>query len=566
MLRKYSFLIGFLFLLFAACDKEDVLEYQLSEDCIQFDMPTEAMSGEYNFAEQTYEVPDGQYTLLKYYGDSLLCDTLRLPISIIGWEQDYPRNFKLTTTPVVYGVDTLELAELRIDSTYTLGAGLRRDSIDVIFMRPEAGERLGVGITFDLEGEDAAFDDGAVEQSVYALIVENTYEQSYNWDNAYLGEFSQAKAAFIVTHFQQSLDNLVDGYVTFWSDYNRELREALAAYNEAHPDAPKDFTFPVNSMPMWWFPQLGEYSDAKDDFMREYLGDYDMYMDGTPGWDWLSLYLSYYYEQTAPHEFANDFRQMTQPDWWDANAQYLGEWSIPKALMIEWMNGSFIWQNGSAYNWGEQVVWLISDYDRYFSTTVPEPPYFDKNEFKAPVVEGGEPTWWSNASRFLGAYSDAKKEFLISYFDPDGKNDWWNKEAPDPQYAWGPQMAGLIAYYNEKYPDGKGPFENDFSLYGDWKPAEPDWWKSNFLGAYSDAKKEFLISYFDPDGKNDWWNKVAPDPNYAWGPQMAGLIDYYNQLYPDDKGPFENDFSLYGDGGGGDGGKDDGKDDGKDEK
>lgn len=563
MLKRYSFLIGFLFLLFAACDKEDVLEYQLSEDCIQFDMPAAAMSGEYNFADQTYEVPDGQYTLLRYHGDSLLCDTLRLPISIIGWEQDYPRSFKLTTTPVVYGVDTLELAELRVDSSYTLGAGLRRDSIDVVFMRPEAGQRLGVGITFDLDGEDAVFDDGAVERSVFTLIVENMYEQSYNWDNAYLGEFSQAKAAFIVTHFQQSLDNLVDGYVTFWSDYNRELREALAAYNEAHPDAPKDFTFPVNSMPTWWnqLPQLGEYSDAKDDFIRSYLGDYGMYM--SMSWDWLSLYLSYYYEQTAPHEFANDFRRMTQPDWWEPNAQYLGEWSIPKALMIEWMNGSFIWQNGSAYNWQEQVVWLIGDYDRYFSTTVPTPPAFE-NDFSVPQEEGGEPNWWQYASPYWGAYSEEKKQFLIDFFDPDGKEDWWNKTAPTMGY--GMWTSDLVNRYNELYSDGKGPFENDFDPTGQWTPPAPDWWEyaAPYWGAYSAEKKEFLIDFFDPDGKNDWWNTSAP--TFGYGAWTRDLVAEYERLYPDGKGPFENDFDPSGNWSGGDGGKDDGKDDGKDEK
>ena len=94
----------------------------------------------------------------------------------------------------------------------------------------------------------------------------------------------------------------------------------------------------------------------------------------------------------------------------------------------------------------------------------------------------------------------------------------------------------IEAYKTLEKPD----FDNDFDPTGQWVKA-PEWWPgvSHFLGAYSEAKKEFLINFFDPDGTKNWWEKEAA--TYGYGPHMGDLIARYEELYPDG-GPFENDF------------------------
>ena len=526
-MRKYFYIVLAFFFL-TACEKEDVLDYQLTEDCIQFGYEAEDMELEYNFAEQTYEeYDDWGYPYDKYYGDSLLCDTLDLPLSIIGWESDANREFRLKLVPVVE-LDTLPLADVVLEPSYSFQANERRDTIRVIFMRPEAGERLAAGITFDLEGDDAVFDKGAEEQSVYNLIVENVYEET-NWNEAYLGEFSQAKAAFIVTILQTNL-----GGVGEWSEVNQQLRAALEQYNLDHPDDQKDFTFPAYSEPTWWAANeqwLGEYSEEKKAFIQENLGMWDAYTN----WEWSSLTLGYYYDLNPEAEYSfsrSDFRTLKQPDWWEANAQCLGKFSIPKAIFFEQsiFYGTSIWNDGATYDWAGNISYIKEQYQYYFYNPQAQPWFED--DFTVP--EAVAPKWWENWSGYLGAYSDEKKAFMQWVFKDD-KGEWWDKEAS--AVDWSESVNDLIeAYKTLEKPD----FDNDFDPTGQWVKA-PEWWPgmSHFLGAYSEAKKEFLINFFDPDGTKNWWEKEAA--TQAYGPYMGDLIARYEELYPDG-GPFENDF------------------------
>lgn len=462
VMNKYIYIILLFFL--AACEKEDILGYQLTEDCIQFNFDAAEMSTEYNFAEQTYVVQDGYYTQTKYYGDSLLCDTIELPLSIIGWERDYVREFKLRLTPVVDGVDTLPMATVLIDSSYVFQAEQLLDTIRLVFFRPEAGERLGAGITFDLAGEDAAFDMGAAEQSVYDLIVENVYEKSSNWDESYLGEFSQDKAAFIVTYYQNALN-----YISSWADCNIQLREALERYNAEHPDAPLDFEFPAYSQPAWWAANeewLGEYSEAKRAFIIWRLGDYN-WSEWT-NWELKSLELGYYYdiyfeENPDAESFDFSFRTVVQPDWWAANEQYLGRFSVEKAIFMEdYYYGSIIWTDGGNRDWATEVGYLVSNL-AYYVTRQPAPPYFE-DDFYRPA----QPAWWDKASGYLGKYSDAKKVFLQNFFK-DEKGEWWDKEAANVK--WEDYVDDLIEAYKAL---DKPEFECDFDPTGQWKEESKD--------------------------------------------------------------------------------------------
>ena len=74
-----------------------------------------------------------------------------------------------------------------------------------------------------------------------------------------------------------------------WADWSSDiavLLEALNEYNASHPGEEKDFTFPEPPAPVWWSNfehMLGEYSMAKDQFMKEALGyDYNYF-----GWWWV---------------------------------------------------------------------------------------------------------------------------------------------------------------------------------------------------------------------------------------------------------------------------------------
>ncbi len=261
--------IGFFLVLFG-CQKEDIVEYDLKKDCIQFDYTSAQMSLSYNFAEQYISVYNDWGMLENYYlGDSLRRDTISLNLSLIGWEGNADREFRLRTVPLVE-LDTLPMATVEFQPTYTFRADQLKDTIQVVLIRPEARGRYGVGITFDVESKDAIFDIGVEEKSIYELYISDTYAQPDNWSVDYLGEFSEEKYAFMV-----SVLHMLYSPNTDWSQYNQFLRDELAKYNDEHPETPKDFEFPVNTIPAWYESAsvyLGEYSDAKRDFIITYLG------------------------------------------------------------------------------------------------------------------------------------------------------------------------------------------------------------------------------------------------------------------------------------------------------
>ena len=273
MIMKRYFYIGFLLFLLG-CQKEGIVEYNLDKDCLQFDYSTTEMSLSYNFAEQYIEV-EGEYGQVDYYylGDSLRRDTISLNLSLIGWEGSEDRVFKLKTVPLVE-LDTLPMAPVEFLESYIFRADQLKDTIQIVIVRPEARGRYGAGITFDVEGEDAIFDLGAEEKQVYELYISDSYEQPSDWDRniAYLGEFSEEKYAFMVTVL-----NFLYSVNIEWSDYNEYLRNKLEEFNAANPDSPKDFTFPVNTTPSWWpyaTSYLGDYSDAKKDFIISVMGSW----------------------------------------------------------------------------------------------------------------------------------------------------------------------------------------------------------------------------------------------------------------------------------------------------
>ena len=162
----------------------------------------------------------------------------------------------------------------------------------------------------------------------------------------------------------------------------------------------------------------------------EIIGEWGQYVSGS--WETYSLVLGYWYDQDPSAEYSfprSDFRSLDEPDWWAANQQWLGAFSIPKAIFFESyiFYNSGIWETGATYDWEGEIGHISDSYEYYFSYYDPNTrPHF-VNDFVVP--EGDAPGWWADASGLLGAYSEAKKAFMESVFAKDYK-EWWDKTAP----------------------------------------------------------------------------------------------------------------------------------------
>lgn len=217
-----------------ACEKNDVFEYDQQKSSIHFAYSTEEMSVDYDIAFR-------KNANNEYYGDSLRTDTLRLVLNVMGQQSETDRLYQLKAIPVK-GQDTSMLAEVKFMNPYRFRAGLWRDTAEIILIRaPQHGEYT-VGITFDMtQSED--FEKGAAEHSIFTIHVIDRYPKPDAWDYCidYVGEYSEEKYAFYVTVMKEE-------FPAYWwmmdESYPRYLNEKLDEYNTAHPEAPKDFTFP----------------------------------------------------------------------------------------------------------------------------------------------------------------------------------------------------------------------------------------------------------------------------------------------------------------------------------
>ncbi|MEG2227478.1 MAG: DUF4843 domain-containing protein [Odoribacter sp.] len=239
-------------LLLGACQKEEVFLYDEAKSSIQFNYADAEIVLDYNFAMQ-YKIVEidmgwGVQEDRFYYGDSLRRDTIPLVLSVLGLKDENERPFKLKTV-LVKGQDSTKIADVEFLPSYSFQANSLKDTIQIVLLRPAERGEYTIGITFDVEGEEAPFALGAEEKSIYRLNISDRYRKPASWDGMaelYLGEYSEEKYAFIVT--LRGKPNIV-----FWECwlYNQDLRDALDAYNTAHPDSPKDFTFPVKTTPPW---------------------------------------------------------------------------------------------------------------------------------------------------------------------------------------------------------------------------------------------------------------------------------------------------------------------------
>lgn len=240
-MKKYILSLLSLFLLVVACQEDEIERYNLKTDSIQFDYNANEYKLDFDFAFQYAEEEDEWgYPTPVYYGDNFQEQTIDLAVSVLGWPSETDRIFKLKA---VEG-EGLETDLIDFESSYVFHKGLLQDTIQVKLLRPQTRGSFKANITFDIEGEDLAFDLGAEEKIVFTINVSDRYPKPNGWDGLidWLGEYSEEKYAFVVTTLGITFTEWVN-----WGAHNQVLRDALEAYNSTHPNNKKDFDFPVNT-------------------------------------------------------------------------------------------------------------------------------------------------------------------------------------------------------------------------------------------------------------------------------------------------------------------------------
>ena len=196
-----------------------------------------------------------------YFGDTgeQTIDTVELVVGYTGMLQTEGFYYKLKGFPEEMGDgvcrfsyvrDSLTPSDVPQDAAYFEG-GAVNDTVRLI-MEPETYGDFYFTVGFDSTGVQYA---GAEECNRWHLSVYNSYDADYgteeSWPEAWLGEFSQEKHAFMQTTIHLRFNQFfINGFSAcsaadikhyIWEP----LTDALAAYNSEHPEAPLDFTFPA---------------------------------------------------------------------------------------------------------------------------------------------------------------------------------------------------------------------------------------------------------------------------------------------------------------------------------
>lgn len=228
---------------FCSCEQKDSFPYT-EKAGLYFFVPDkqsenpDALKREIDFA---LRIQGTDYTgNLIAYGDSLKSDTLRLPISLLGATSDQPREYNLKAVAIEED-NQLPVTDIIFANPYILEANAVADTAVIVIPRPLARGEYAVAITFDTSAD---FEESIYQQDNYQLFISDRYPKPSGWNDNIYGEYSEEKYAFWVTVFRRIYTNQVI-FDENWTQMNvATLIAALEAYNAAHPDNPKDFTFP----------------------------------------------------------------------------------------------------------------------------------------------------------------------------------------------------------------------------------------------------------------------------------------------------------------------------------
>ena len=198
------------------------------------------MSKNIDFAFRKTGQMDMNYMYNLYYGDSLRMDSVSLVVSLLGEVSDQPREYNLEiVTP-----DSLPQTQVILRNPYVLEANATRDTIVIVVPRPEKRGEFQVDLAF-VESTD--FSKSSLQnRGEFSIRISDRYPKPAAWEDHIYGEYSEEKYAFWVTVLQAVYEDKWAFYDMYWMPTTRidELIAALNAYNAAHPNAPKDFTFP----------------------------------------------------------------------------------------------------------------------------------------------------------------------------------------------------------------------------------------------------------------------------------------------------------------------------------
>ncbi len=235
-----------------SCEQKESFLYD-SKDGLYFTLPRTSLHPwdtetpeEFNktidFAFRKTGKMDAMYMYNLYYGDSLRTDTLRLIVAVAGNATDQNREYSLKSEALS---DTLNLAEVQFFNPYCIEAGQTRDTATVVVTRTFQRGITGANITFDIENSPA-FASSIYGWNSFHLNVSDRYPKPDNWDEEKYGKYSEEKYAFWVTVMETTYENESLIFDSNWTplDIVAKLNKALKEYNTAHPENPKDFTFP----------------------------------------------------------------------------------------------------------------------------------------------------------------------------------------------------------------------------------------------------------------------------------------------------------------------------------
>lgn len=525
-MKKYLFLI-FLTALFA-CEEDDLVRYAQEKDSLQFAEDNDDLA-HFNFADATYRDEDGHVC---YYGDSLKVKRFEsVIVDLQGFPAPDERPYKLKAV-LLEGQDPATQAEVVFEPYYSLAPNALKDTISLSVVRPPKRGTYRVGITLDTEGPDAFFEKGTYEHAVLEFEIKDTYEEPADWKfrTDWLGEFDEEKYAFMVSVTQQPFSRTGGLWqeIDQWENtdrFNVAIREALAEFNRnARPEDRKQFAFPETTKPIWWDRQLkylGEFSEEKHAFAKKVYG-------GELKEEAALEYWNLKFRDAAKEEGIADFsfpELKGQAVWWRSSA--LGDFSVEKQ---EFVIRTFF-EITSNYSITEET-WTYANVMLRYALQEYQAGHPETSLGFAFPVEG-KPEWWGVREKFLGDYSDVKRDLaVVAVFQTNAQWGEFNINALlDAGLPFDEGLARIkeaARQYNEQHPDADPIVIPEVA---------PEWWKGEKiaqLGEWSPAKEKFMQEVMDQYGGTygEWTNYVDWNPifRYEWSSRHAVRPDELSEV------------------------------------
>lgn len=254
MKKKYNYLIGLLFLTsFVACSEEEVQPFSSSAG-INF-MERTIVDGKVNWGNGYTKLSTNIDFFSDVYGAGKYGEPeeyITLRVKLEGLLNEAPLKVKFKTLPV----EGYDLANVIVpEEGIEIKAGEYTTDVVFAYTKPAIFDKeYQAKIVIDYENSDVVA--GTKERQAYVLSIQDSFpwdamsvESREQWDKAFvpvLGEYGPEKVRFLLsalgsTTRLKSASNYtaIDYYPESYGlqRYMPQVKEALATYNTAHPDA-----------------------------------------------------------------------------------------------------------------------------------------------------------------------------------------------------------------------------------------------------------------------------------------------------------------------------------------